>query len=134
MLLIYFISCDNQLTAFVPQLYSLINRDYKDFITITTKLEGVDERVRHLRSPLIDLRVEIGSLHDNLMSKITAIDSKISKRREIIEKKRVLEIILQNIHYMDLVTRILQSHGAKHRSEADTEASSKGECRSNTLR
>lgn len=65
------------------QLYNIINRDYKDFITIATKvqsstfplfhsyyeiqLEGVDIRVEHLRKPLVDLRMDLTLLNDTMV-------------------------------------------------------------------
>lgn len=82
--------------ALKQHLYSIINRDYKDFITIATKvlwglleiwslelspeilltccrsnpwqLDGVDVRAEHLRKPLVDLRLDLASLHDGMVS------------------------------------------------------------------
>lgn len=50
------------------QLYSILNRDYQDFINIASKLEGVDSRIDQLRRPLIDLRLDVSAVHDGLVS------------------------------------------------------------------
>ena len=34
------------------ELYDLINRDYADFILVSTKLSGVGGKVSHLREPM----------------------------------------------------------------------------------
>ena len=85
------------------QLYEIINRDYKDFITIATKvhtvldsstfsyltisphfqLDGVDIRVEHLRKPLVDLRLDLASLHDGLITSMHAIDDKLNERAKV---------------------------------------------------
>lgn len=79
------------------QLYLIINRDYKDFITISTKvssqyiiylcytsrvltnksfyylcwsehqLDGVDSRIDQLKKPLVDLRLDLSTLHDGMV-------------------------------------------------------------------
>ena len=45
------------------RLYELINRDYADFVKISSKLTGVDEVVEVIASPLRGIRDEVGELH-----------------------------------------------------------------------
>lgn len=40
------------LTNTEQELYDLINRDYADFILVSTKLSGVGGKVSHLREPM----------------------------------------------------------------------------------
>jgi len=69
------------------QLFVIINRDYRDFIGISTKLDGVDTRVDMLRQPLVNLRLNVATLHDGLKSSMTAIDEKLDKRKLINEQR-----------------------------------------------
>lgn len=46
------------------ELYAIINRDYKDFITISTKLDGLDTRLELIQKPLFDLQMNVSSLHN----------------------------------------------------------------------
>lgn len=49
------------------QLYAIINRDYKDFITITTKLDGMDTRMEMMVKPLFSLQIDLSSLQNNIV-------------------------------------------------------------------
>lgn len=51
-------------TSVRKELYAIINRDYKDFITIATKLDGLDTRLELIQKPLFDLQINISSLHN----------------------------------------------------------------------
>lgn len=64
-------------------MHGLINRDYKDFISITSKLEGVDSRVDHMHGPLLDLKIHVSAIYEGLVANIKIIESKISKRNEV---------------------------------------------------
>jgi hypothetical protein len=81
-------------------LYGIINRDYKDFITIATKvsfeagilwfissllrqLEGVDIRVEQIRKPLLDLRKDLTILNDTMVSNVHAIREKLIQKEEV---------------------------------------------------
>ncbi len=55
--------------AIKDQLFVIINRDYRDFITIATKLDGVDTRVEIIRRPLLDLRLNLLTLHEALLGR-----------------------------------------------------------------
>jgi len=55
------------------KLYATINEEYKNFITITTKLDGADQRVDLLRQPLVGLRVDLSALHDGMMASIKVL-------------------------------------------------------------
>jgi hypothetical protein len=89
------------------QLYTIINQDYQDFIAIATKLEGVDQRVEHLRKPLLELRMDLTLLHDTIVSNIHAISGKIEQRREVSMKKQLLESSLACMKQLSNVEDVL---------------------------
>ena len=73
------------------QLFLIINRDYRDFIGIATKLDGVDTRVEVLRRPLVDLRLDVSGLHDWLKSSLNSMESKVNRRLAIRKKREKVE-------------------------------------------
>eukprot|EP01038_Epipyxis_sp_PR26KG_P007667 gene7667-10431_t len=90
------------------QLYAIINRDYKDFITIATKLDGVDTRIELLRKPLLDLRLDLSSLHDGMVSSMQALEDKMSNSSEVTHRKSLLETILNCIDKIENAQQLLQ--------------------------
>ena len=101
------------------QLFVIINRDYKDFIGIATKLDGVDNRVEVLRRPLVDLRLDLSSLHDWLMTSLQALDSKMSKKLAIISRKEKIESAIRCLDKLDVAELIIEGNVWKDEAEFD---------------
>lgn len=89
------------------QLYQIINRDYRDFIQIATKLDGVDDRIAHLRQPLVDLRLDLSGLHDGMVASINAIQEKLHRKVDILFRKQILEYMLSCSAKLDSAETIL---------------------------
>ena len=96
--------------ALKQQLFVIINRDYKDFIGIATKLDGVDTRVEVLRRPLVDLRLDLSSLHDWLMTSLQALDSKMSKKVAIRSRREKIESAIKCLDKLDVAERIIEGN------------------------
>lgn len=90
------------------ELYGIINRDYRDFIAIATKLDGVDLRVDHLRKPLLDLRIDLEVLRDNLVASTSAVHDKLSMRSEISSRKQLIEHSLIAMSELDVIEAIIE--------------------------
>lgn len=50
---------NTHLTSLKAELVELINRDYQDFINLSTNLKGVDKNIQDLKSPLTDMEVQV---------------------------------------------------------------------------
>jgi hypothetical protein len=94
--------------ALKKELFVIINRDYKDFITIATKLDGVGIRVEHLSTPLVDLRLDLSSLYDGLVSSTRAIEDKLQHRTEVTNKRKMLESSIMCIKQLDIAESIVE--------------------------
>ncbi len=77
-------------SALKSKLYATINEEYKDFITIATKLDGADQRVELVRQPLLGLRMDLSTLHDNMTASIKAVEEKLAQRNQIAIRKRTI--------------------------------------------
>jgi len=113
------------------QLFVIINRDYKDFITIATSLDGVDTRIDYLRKPLNDLRVDLCSLHDGMVSSLQSIQDKLSTHQEVAQKKKLVETFLDIANKIQSAQCILSTDydapPALQRSTNDNKVHSKRE-------
>jgi len=95
------------------ELYGIINRDYRDFIAIATKLDGVDLRVDHLRKPLLDLRIDLEVLRDNLVASTGAVHDKLRVRSEISLRKQLIEQSLIAMSELDIIEAIIEQPTGK---------------------
>lgn len=99
----------NYADSLKEQLYSIINRDYKDFISIATKLDGVDFRVEHLRKPLVDLRLDLSTLHDGMLASMETIQDKLKRKTEVSNKRFILESTLECFEKLQLAEEIVEN-------------------------
>lgn len=89
------------------QLYSIINRDYKDFITISTKLDGLDTRAEMMMKPMFGLQMDMSSLQNGISGSLHLIQDKIDEQREIARKKTTIQKLLRVSSNMDLAKSAL---------------------------
>uniref|UniRef100_A0A671QFS9 Conserved oligomeric Golgi complex subunit 2 n=1 Tax=Sinocyclocheilus anshuiensis TaxID=1608454 RepID=A0A671QFS9_9TELE len=68
-------------------MVELINKDYADFVNLSTNLVGMDKALNQLSVPLGQLREEVLSLRSSVNAVIEAIDTQLSKQDDIQKKK-----------------------------------------------
>lgn len=84
-------------------LYQIINLHYKDFISITSKLDGVDSRVhQHMTMPLLEIIDDIKGIYTTLHGYTAQMRQKIRQKQNIQQQKRVLKGVHSGIlHYKE---------------------------------
>ncbi|CDS10439.1 hypothetical protein LRAMOSA03115 [Lichtheimia ramosa] len=94
---------NNHLKFLKTELIELINRDYQDFIDLSTNLKGVDKAISNIRGPLKRMEHEALDIRANCQSSIDQLESQLLHRAELREKKTCLKLML-NIH--ESVTKV----------------------------
>nr|XP_045378494.1 conserved oligomeric Golgi complex subunit 2 [Camelus bactrianus] len=74
-------------------MVELINRDYADFVNLSTNLVGMDKALNQLSVPLGQLREEVLSLRSSVSEGIRAVDERMSKQEDIRKKKVYLSVL-----------------------------------------
>ncbi|KAK4520495.1 uncharacterized protein ATC70_008008 [Mucor velutinosus] len=85
------------------ELVELINRDYQDFINLSTNLKGVDKDIEELKAPLADMEIQVKGVRDYFQGVIDSLELQLQSRAQLRDKKSVLKLLL-NIH--DSVTKV----------------------------
>ncbi|OBS68356.1 hypothetical protein A6R68_03103 [Neotoma lepida] len=98
-------------------MVELINKDYADFVNLSTNLVGMDRALNQLSVPLGQLREEVLSLRSSVSEGILAVDERMSKQEDIRKKKvccgmSVLRLI-QVIRSVEKIEKILNSQSSK---------------------
>ncbi|XP_016018918.2 conserved oligomeric Golgi complex subunit 2 isoform X2 [Rousettus aegyptiacus] len=97
-------------------MVELINKDYADFVNLSTNLVGVDKALSQLSVPLGQLREEVLSLRSSVSEGIRAVDERISKQEDIREKKMCVLRLIQVIRSVEKIEKILNSQSSKETS------------------
>ncbi|XP_036916105.1 conserved oligomeric Golgi complex subunit 2 isoform X2 [Sturnira hondurensis] len=97
-------------------MVELINKDYADFVNLSTNLVGMDKALNQLSVPLGQLREEVLSLRSSISEGIRAVDEQVSKQEDIREKKMCVLRLIQVIRSVEKIEKILNSQSSKETS------------------
>ncbi|XP_044276670.1 conserved oligomeric Golgi complex subunit 2 isoform X3 [Varanus komodoensis] len=90
-------------------MVELINKDYADFVNLSTNLVGMDKALNQLSVPLGQLREEVMSLKSCVSEGIQAIDERLAKQEDIRRRKMCVLRLIQVIKSVEKIEKILHS-------------------------
>ncbi|KAA0717917.1 Conserved oligomeric [Triplophysa tibetana] len=91
-------------------MVELINKDYADFVNLSTNLVGMDKALNQLSVPLGQLREEVMSLKSSVNEVIDAIDGQLSKQEDIQKKKICVLRLIQVVRSVEKIEKILHQN------------------------
>ncbi|KAJ7984905.1 hypothetical protein DPEC_G00359610 [Dallia pectoralis] len=94
-------------------MVELINKDYADFVNLSTNLVGMDKALNQLSVPLGQLREEVLSLRTSVGEVIQAIDNQLSKQDDLQKKKMCVMRLIQVVRSVEKIEKILHSQNSK---------------------
>ncbi|XP_047208155.1 conserved oligomeric Golgi complex subunit 2 [Girardinichthys multiradiatus] len=100
-------------------MVELINKDYADFVNLSTNLVGMDKALNQLSVPLGQLREEIMSLRSCVSEVIQAIDNQLSKQEDLQKKKVCVLRLIQVVRSVEKIEKILHSQSSKDSSSLE---------------
>ncbi|CAK7336686.1 unnamed protein product [Dovyalis caffra] len=98
----------SHLTSLNHELIDLINRDYADFVNLSTKLVDVDSAVVRMRAPLLELREKIEGFRGSVDSSLVALKNGLGQRSEAAATREVLELLLDTFHVVSKVEKLIK--------------------------
>ncbi|KAL2934538.1 Conserved oligomeric Golgi complex subunit 2 [Bienertia sinuspersici] len=98
----------SHLSSLKHQLVDLINRDYNDFVNLSTNLVDVDSSVARMRAPLSDLREKISAFRDCVHDSLVSLQNGLNQRAEAANAREVLELLLDTFHVVSKVEKLIK--------------------------
>ncbi|KAG9451220.1 hypothetical protein H6P81_011185 [Aristolochia fimbriata] len=89
------------------ELVELINREYGDFVNLSTKLVDVDGAVVRMRAPLLELREKIAQFRGSLDGSLAALKNGLKLRSEASKARETLELLLDTFHVVSKVEKLM---------------------------
>ncbi|XP_072181957.1 conserved oligomeric Golgi complex subunit 2-like [Diadema setosum] len=90
-------------------MVELINKDYADFVNLSSNLVGMDKAISSLSVPLGQLREEVMSVRCAMDDAIQSVEEKMTQRNRIRQKKACLQRltnIVKSVEKMESILRI----------------------------
>ncbi|EYU23122.1 hypothetical protein ABFS82_09G064900 [Erythranthe guttata] len=97
----------SHLGALKHELVDLINRDYVDFVSLSTKLVDVDAAVVRMRAPLLEIKEKILNFRGSVDFSLAALQSRRKQRSQADETREVLELLLDTFHAVSKVEKMI---------------------------
>ncbi|KAK2169643.1 hypothetical protein LSH36_8g08045 [Paralvinella palmiformis] len=88
-------------------MIELINKDYADFVNLSTNLVGMDKAINNLMLPLNQLKTEILNVRNAMEEAMGAIEEKMNQRTEIRENKACLQRLIKIIQCVKKMENLL---------------------------
>ncbi|KAI8338456.1 oligomeric golgi complex component, COG2-domain-containing protein [Chlamydoabsidia padenii] len=88
---------NSHLKSLKTELVELINRDYQDFINLSTNLKGVDKAIDTLQQPLVRMETQVKEVRNHFQEVMDDLEKQLEHRAQVREKKTCLKLLL-NIH------------------------------------
>ncbi|OIT33781.1 PREDICTED: conserved oligomeric Golgi complex subunit 2 [Nicotiana attenuata] len=95
-------------TSLQRDLVDLINRDYADFVSLSTKLTDVDAAVVRMRAPLVEIRDKIDAFRNAVEGSLAALQNRLKQRADAAEARQVLELLLDTFHVVSKVEKLIK--------------------------
>ncbi|XP_075718578.1 conserved oligomeric Golgi complex subunit 2 [Rhinoderma darwinii] len=101
-------------------MVELINKDYADFVNLSTNLVGMDKALSQLSVPLGQLKEEVLSLKTSVNDSIHAVDERLAKQDDIRKKKMCVLSMIHVIRSVEKIENILNSQNRKENTEQNS--------------
>jgi len=72
------------------ELFEVINRDYNDFINLSSGLVGVDSAIEAVRQPVLQIRTDVSMARDAIQQHMNEVQSKLDAREALEERRNAL--------------------------------------------
>lgn len=98
----------SHLASLNRELVDLINRDYADFVNLSTKLVDIDAAVVRMRAPLLELREKITGFRGSVEAALFALRNGLQQRSDAAAAREVLELLLDTFHVVSKVEKLIK--------------------------
>lgn len=88
-------------------MIELINKDYADFVNLSSNLVGMDKAIGSLTVPLEQLKQEVLTVRMSMEEAISSVEEKLKKRQQIKQAKACLQRLQSITRSVEQIERLL---------------------------
>ncbi|KAL4237416.1 Conserved oligomeric Golgi complex subunit 2 [Mactra antiquata] len=91
-------------------MIELINKDYADFVNLSSNLVGMDKAIGSLTLPLNQLKEEVMNVRTSMDDAISGVEEKLRKRQQIKQGKACVQRLINITESVEKIERLLGIH------------------------
>eukprot|EP00035_Acanthoeca_spectabilis_P009779 m.172432 g.172432 ORF g.172432 m.172432 type:complete len:692 (+) comp14834_c0_seq4:1561-3636(+) len=107
-------------------MFTLINKDYGEFLSLSSNLAGLDKSIREITTPLGDLQTDVQKLKDAMDSEIAELEQRIARRTQIRDRKALCQKYLNISASIEKIEKLLAGAAEEMSGGTAEEALSRG--------
>ncbi|EFN56656.1 hypothetical protein CHLNCDRAFT_57543 [Chlorella variabilis] len=97
----------SHLGALKNKLVEVINDDYNDFVSLSTKLVNVDGALTRMQKPLLELQEKLEAARGGIAGQAAELQSGLQRRQTVAAARALLELMQDTAHVMSKVDKLL---------------------------
>lgn len=98
---------ESYLATLRSKLVEVINEDYNDYVSLSTRLVNVDGAVVRMRKPLGEIKEKLNSVEEAVKLELNTLSQGLRKRKEIANARAKLELLQEVAHVASKVEKLL---------------------------
>jgi len=95
------------LATLKTKMVEVINEDYADYVSLSTRLANVDGAVTRMRRPLMELKDKLVVVGDAVRAELAALSAGLRRRKEVATGRALLELMQDLAHVASKVEKLL---------------------------
>ncbi|KAL6757491.1 hypothetical protein V8C86DRAFT_2624124 [Haematococcus lacustris] len=101
------VELQNYLATLKARMVEVINEDYSDYVSLSSRLVNVDGAVVRMRKPLCDLKDKLVVVQEAVQGELTALAAGLQRRKEVATARSMLELLQELAHVAGKVDKLL---------------------------
>lgn len=97
----------SHLDALKNKLVEVVNEDYNDFVSLSTKLVNVDGSLARMQRPLLELQEKLEAVRGGIAGASAELQSGLARRQAVAAARTLLELMQDTAHVMSKVDKLL---------------------------
>uniref|UniRef100_A0A061S4J7 Conserved oligomeric Golgi complex subunit 2 n=1 Tax=Tetraselmis sp. GSL018 TaxID=582737 RepID=A0A061S4J7_9CHLO len=115
---------DEHMSFLQNHLVEVINEDYDDFVSLSTKLVNVDGAVLRMRKPLTELRERLVEVQGTVKAELDKLQDGLQRRKDVATARTILDLLQDAAHVASkvdkLLAEVLQGEGEVQGQQLDS--------------
>lgn len=97
----------SHVAALKNKLVEVVNEDYNDFVSLSTKLVNVDGAVLRMQKPLLEIKGKVELVRAAVLDQATELQHGLQRRQGVAAARELLELLQDTVHVMSKVEKLL---------------------------
>ena len=93
----------------------VINEDYSDYVSLSSRLVNVEGAILRMRKPLLELKDKLVVVQESVKAELSSLNLGLKRRKEVAASRATLELLQELAHAASKVEKVGQTWNCTHK-------------------